>query len=218
MLLEFPWRAYVQRTKKPKVGRRKGIGLPEGTHSDVLGRPVPDTGNFAKTVQEKVDVDNSLEADPSITDRLSECTDRGRPSLRQSDTGKVGVGEDFRRWKSMRQISRRQRLPEGSRNSSCKSRGPFNRDLLPENRPRCQLESIPTARNTHSRSSIQSRAQLTVAAECGRDTRPVSIYIEHRADSLHDEKESSRIAKLNPCDECVAALVERDLKVALTPI
>ena len=108
----------------------------------------------------------------------------------------------------MREIAYGKRMSESPGNATGQGSGSFDRDLLAENRARCQFESVPAPRYAHSRISIHSLEQLPVTTQGRRDAGPIGVEIEHRAYALHNGEERVRIAKLDTRDECVGALVK----------
>src|ERR1700728_2552842 len=101
----------------------------------------------------------------------------------------------------------RERLPECFYQTARQGSGAFHRNLLAENCPDRQLETIPAARYTQPRICLQVRRQYRVRRQTLGDGRPIRIQIEHRPYALDDREERARIAKLNTHGEAVISAI-----------
>jgi hypothetical protein len=89
-----------------------------------------------------------------------------------------------------------------------KSGRALNAHLLTKDCPRRQFETIPAARDSQARLSVNPPRQHRVGSQALYDIRPVCTQIKHGANSLGNKKKRTRIAKLNTYGECVVSFVE----------
>src|SRR5712692_9723574 len=99
-------------------------------------------------------------------------------------------------------------LSERSCEPACQSGGSLDANLLAENGSRRQLECIPAARHSQARVGLNPLSQQGVSSQGSYDDRPICVQVKHCADSLDNDEERARIAKLNAHAERVIPLVE----------
>jgi len=81
--------------QKAKVAGWKGVRLSERSHRYVLRRPFPNPGNFTEPSKKGFDINDSFKSDLAIANPASESLNRLRSRLGHSDTGEVGIRENF---------------------------------------------------------------------------------------------------------------------------
>src|SRR5215471_6724129 len=86
--------------------------------------------------------------------------------------------------------------------------------MLLEDRTHRHLEGAPAARNTKSFFDVPQPGERRVGAQRFCDDFPIRVEIEHRADSLNDEKERVRIAKVDADAEGVLLGFVRNGEIA----
>jgi len=133
-----------------------------------LCRPFPNAWNFTQSTEESFGVDHPLKADPPVADGAGENSNGFSSRPWQADTGKLGVGKNLGRGKQMCEtVGRRERLPKTAHYSSSQSGGALHRNLLTQNCPRREFETIPTTRDPESGIRIYGRGLIL----CFRRTR-----------------------------------------------
>jgi hypothetical protein len=151
-MLKLTRASQSQSVKQAEVTGRKGIGLAERSHGHVLCCPFANTGNFTQPIQESVGLHDSLKPNLPVANGTSESSNGVGSRAGQADAGKLGIGEDLGRRKKMGKATCcGERLPETAYHPASKGCRALYGDLLAQNRPRREFETIPAARYTDPR-------------------------------------------------------------------
>src|SRR5262249_51070592 len=104
-------------------------------------------------------------------------------------------------------------LPKRSNHAADKRCRPASADLLSEDRTHSDLKRIPTAGDAQPRCGLCESPQRGLASQILHDVGPVCVQVEHRSDSLSDEKQRTWVGNLNPNQKRVLGSVKRDLEI-----
>ena len=111
-----------------------------------------------------------------------------------------------------------ERPPESADQAAGQSIRSFYRNLLTENRARCQLKPIPATRYPKTRTGLHPLGENGIVSQSRHDRRPIGVQVEHGADAFHNEEEPLRIADFDPRNQQVALLIRTDFKITMPPI
>src|ERR1700733_7470445 len=101
MALQFPKVIQACASEKAEVSGGESVGFAQRPHGYILCSPVSNTGNFAKTLQKCVGVNDPLKVDFACANGASQRANGFGSCSGPPDVGKLGVGESFRRGKKM---------------------------------------------------------------------------------------------------------------------